>query len=256
MSDHEFIRTEARDGLLELTLSRPPLNILNGPMMDELTRAFAEAERNREAKLLLLRAEGKVFSAGADIDEHRPGKAEAMIESFHGMFRALHRVPCPTVAYVHGAALGGGCELAMGFDMVLAEERAKFGQPEIGLGFLPPVAAALLPGISGWSRAVELCCSGRPWTAHEALANGLVLKVFTSDEAEEGLKAFLAPFLQRSPLILRLVKKALRGGDDRGFSARLDAAERIFLEELMATQDVREGLAAFDEKREPDWKNE
>jgi cyclohexa-1,5-dienecarbonyl-CoA hydratase len=172
------------------------------------------------------------------------------------MFRALHRVSYPTVAYVHGAALGGGCELAMGFDMVLAGERAKFGQPEIGLGFLPPVAAALLPAISGWGRAMDLCCSGRPWTAREALANGLALRVFSGDDAEESLKAFLAPFLKRSPLILRLVKKAMRGEGDGGFSSRLDAAERVFLDELMVTEDVLEGLSAFDEKRDPDWKNE
>jgi len=123
----EFIRLAEDEGLFELTLNRPPLNILHGPMMAELSRAFEVAAEHRDVKLLLIRAEGKAFSAGADIDEHRPDKVHGMIAQFHGIFRVLERVPFPTVAFVHGAALGGGCELALGCDMIVATERAKFG---------------------------------------------------------------------------------------------------------------------------------
>ncbi len=251
----DFIRVKVEAGLFEVTLNRPPLNILHGPMMEELGRAFEEAAASREAKVLLVRAEGKAFSAGADIDEHRPGKADAMIEQFHGLFRVLDRVPYPTAAFVQGAALGGGCELALGCDMVLAAERAKFGQPEVGLGFLPPVAAALLPSRVGWGRAMEICCGGQPLRAREALEAGLALRVFADEGAEGSLAAFLSPFLQQSPHVLRLIKKALRGDGQTGFLPRLDAAERVFLDELMASKDVLEGLAAFDEKRAPQWKN-
>ena len=255
MPDGPFVRQSLEGGLFTVTLARPPLNILHGPMMGELASALERAVVEKEAKLLLIRAEGKAFSAGADIDEHRPGKAETMIDGFHGLFRVLSRVPYPTVAFVHGAALGGGCELALGCDIVVASEKARFSQPEIGLGFLPPVAAAILPGKVGWARALEICCSGQSVKAPEALEIGLVSRVFPEDGAEAALAAFLAPFLAQSPLTLRLTKRALTGAGETSFLKRLDAAERIFLNDLMPTEDVLEGLAAFDGKRTPVWKN-
>ena len=251
----ESLKVRSEGGLFEVALARPPLNILDGPTLAELSGAFGRAARDGEVKLLLVRAEGKVFSAGADIDEHRPGRAGAMIEAFHGMLRALDAVPCPTAAFVHGAALGGGCELALGCDLIFAGPRAKFAQPEIGLGFLPPVAAALLPERVPWGRAVELCCSGQTWTAAEAHAAGLVTRLLPEEGAQEALAAALAPYLKQSPHVLRLTKRALRAGGARGFADRLAFAERVFLEELMPSDDVAEGLAAFDEKREPRWKN-
>ncbi len=251
----EMVLHSLEGGLFTITLSRPPLNILNGPMMAELALALDAAREARDAKVLLLRAEGKAFSAGADIDEHRPGKAEAMIAQFHGLFRAMDQVPYPTVAFVQGAALGGGCELAMGCDIVVASERAKFGQPEIGLGFLPPVAAALLPWKVGWAEAMEMCCTGQTLKAQEAQAAGIVSHLFAEEGAEEALSVYLAPFLKQSPKTLRMTKKALRAGGHLGRKDRLDYAERVFLDELMKTEDVLEGLAAFDEKREPKWKN-
>ena len=255
MPEGPFVKQGLEAGLFTVTLARPPLNILHGPMMAELASALESAVVAQEAKVLLIRAEGKAFSAGADIDEHRPGKAEAMIGAFHGLFRVLARVPYPTVAFVHGAALGGGCELALGCDMVVGSEKARFSQPEIGLGFLPPVAAAILPGKVGWSRALEICCSGQSVKAQEALEIGLLSRVFPEDGAEAALAAFLAPFLAQSPLTLRLTKRALEGAGETSFLKRLDAAERIFLDELMPTEDVLEGLAAFDGKRTPVWRN-
>jgi cyclohexa-1,5-dienecarbonyl-CoA hydratase len=251
----ETVRHALDGGLFTMTLCRPPLNILHGPMMAELIPALEAAAEAGDAKVMLLRAEGKAFSAGADIDEHRPGKAETMIDQFHDLFRAIDQIPYPTVAFVQGAALGGGCELAMGCDIVVATERAKFGQPEIGLGFLPPVAAALLPWKVGWAKAMEMCCTGQPLKAQEAQAAGLVNHVFAEEGAEEALSAYLAPFLKQSPVTLRLTKKALRGGGHLGRKDRIAFAEKVFLGELMKTQDVLEGLAAFDEKREPRWKN-
>jgi cyclohexa-1,5-dienecarbonyl-CoA hydratase len=255
MADRQFIQAGREAGRFEVVLNRPPLNILHGPMMAEVAAAIDEAAADGDAKVLLIRAEGKAFSAGADIDEHRPGKAGAMIAQFHGMFRALEKVPYPTVAFVQGAALGGGCELALGCDVIVADPRAKFGQPEIGLGFLPPVAAAVLPGKVGWGRAMEICCSGRPLTAQEALSAGIVHRLLPEEGVQEALEDYLAPYLSQSPLILRLNKKALRGAGEKGFLQRLKVIERIFLEELMATEDVLEGLSSFDEKRAPAWKN-
>lgn len=251
----EMVRHTLEEGLFTVTLCRPPLNILNGPMMAELATILVAAIEANDAKVMLLRAEGKAFSAGADIDEHRPGKAEAMIDQFHGLFRAMDQIPYPTVAFVQGAALGGGCELAMGCDIVVATERSKFGQPEIGLGFLPPVAAAFLPWKVGWARAMELCCTGQILKAQEAQTAGIASRVFAEEIAEEALSAYLAGFLKQSPTTLRLTKKALRAGGHLGRKDRLDYAERVFLDELMKTEDVLEGLAAFDEKREPKWRN-
>ena len=145
---YKHIKAELTGGVGTIILSREPLNWLNIEMMEEINNAL-DSYKDRNIKLLVFKAEGKAFSVGVEVAEHMGGLAEKMIEVFHGMFRRMDALSVPSVAVVDGAALGGGCELAIYCDMVLASERAKFGQPEIQVGVFPPIAALVMPRVMG-----------------------------------------------------------------------------------------------------------
>lgn len=250
---YRFITVEQDEGRVTLTLNREPLNVLNIDMMREINQAL-DALKGKPVKLLLFKAVGKAFSAGVDVGEHLGDRAEEMIEVFHGMFRRLDTLPTLSIAQVQGAALGGGCELALYCDLVVASEKARFGQPEIQVGVFPPIAALLFPRIMGWKKAMELILSGATISAAEALALGLVNKVVPPENLEEEVEKYCRSFLSLSGVVLALTKKALYAGlgDDR--EKGLQAIEAVYLGELMKTHDAEEGLKAFLEKRKPEWK--
>jgi cyclohexa-1,5-dienecarbonyl-CoA hydratase len=178
-----------------------------------------------------------------------------MISTFHRMFRLLDSMQCPTVALVQGAALGGGCELACFCDIVVAGAKVKFGQPEIKVGVFPPVAAAAFPAVLPLKQVYELLCSGEAIKAEAAQALGLVNKVFPREDFEAHCQEFLASLAGNSGAILRLTKKAIKMAQGRPFTEALTAVEKLYLGEMMATQDAHEGLAAFLERRPPTWSN-
>jgi cyclohexa-1,5-dienecarbonyl-CoA hydratase len=249
------VRYEARDDVAWLTLDAPPLNILTAAMMADLTAALERAQADRALKAVAIAANGRAFSAGADVGEHRPEQAPEMIAAFSRLFGVLGRLELPLVMAVDGAALGAGFELAMMADVLLASERAKFGQPEIRLGFFAPVGVAWLSARIGQARALEVTCTGRSYSAAEMLAMGLVSRVVAPEELPVALESVLADLRKASPLILRMNVRLTRKLAGRPYEeARLEA-ERVFLSELTATEDVREGIASFFEKREPAWKN-
>jgi len=249
------IRAELTDGVGSITLDRPPVNILTIQMMEEINRALRGFKGEEGLKLLLLRAEGKAFSAGVDVGEHMGDMVERMIETFHRMFRLMDELQVPSIAVVNGSALGGGCELALYCDMVLATEKSTFGQPEIMAGVFPPIAALILPRIIGRKKAMEFILSGRTVAAREALAMGLINRVITEDSLEGEVKAFVDEFSHLSGAVLRLAKKATLEGLRDDLAGGLKRIERIYLDELMKTADATEGLKAFLEKRKPVWKD-
>ena len=197
----------------------------------------------------------KAFSAGVEVADHTPDKVDQMIDVFHGIFRRLNKMPMPTIAAVNGAALGGGMELAIGCDMVVAAAGAKFGQPEIKLAVFPPIAAVLLPRLVPPARAMEILLGGENLTAEEGKAIGLVNRVFARETFAADVQAFVAPFLKLSRVALLSTRKALREANGKPFDAALNTVEDIYLKELMLTDDAKEGLSAFLEKRPPVWRN-
>ena len=203
----------------------------------------------------MLRANGRAFSAGADVGEHRPEQAPEMIGAFSRLFDFLGQCELPIVAAVDGAALGAGFELAMVADVILASSRATFGQPEIRLGFFAPVGVAWLPRRIGVGRAIEITSSGRTYTADEMRQFGLVSRVVLPEELTAALDGMLADFRKASAAVMRLNVRLARQLIDRPYHEARHEAERVFLDDLMATDDVREGLAAFFEKRRPHWSN-
>jgi cyclohexa-1,5-dienecarbonyl-CoA hydratase len=254
-AEYSSIILEIQESVARITLNQPPLNIIDIPMIGEMHSAFARVHSASDLKVLIIDHRGKAFSAGVSIKDHTPDKVGEMIEKFHGIFRLLNSIAVPSVALVDGMALGGGCELAVFCDMVIASERATFGQPEIKVGVFPPVAAVLFPHLIGRNRALELLLTGEVIEAADAKAMGLINKVIPAQSFREKTDEFIKNLTSMSGVVLKLTKRAV----DRGLNASVDggikAVEQLYLGELMKTEDASEGLNAFLEKRKPIWKN-
>jgi cyclohexa-1,5-dienecarbonyl-CoA hydratase len=259
MSSYQHIRFSIEDRVGRITLGRAPLNVLNIAMMREIEAALEECASAREMVAVMFDAapESRAFSAGVAIEEHVADTIYQMLESFHNIFRALDAMAKPIVALVDGAALGGGCELVAACDIVIATERARFGQPEIKLGVFPPVAAILLPRVIGERRARELILTGELIDAAEALRLGLVNYVVAPPELEAKGQEILARLRELSAPALELTRRALdisRWGSE-SLEEMLTRVEKLYLNELMKTDDANEGVNAFMEKRKPVWRN-
>lgn len=245
----------ARDGrAATVTLDRPPLNVLDIPTIARLGEVIRELDGDEDLQLVVIRGAGdRAFSAGVAVQDHTPELVGPMLESLHGAIRRLRDLSAITVAAVRGHCLGGGMELALACDLVVASEDARFGQPEIELGCYPPVAAALYPSLIGPGRTLDLLLTGRTLACEEAERMGLVARRVAS--LDEGLAQLSSEVLGKSAAVVRLTKKAVRAGRDRGFSEALSETERLYLDELCPTADTAEGVAAFLEKRRPVWKH-
>jgi len=234
-----------------ITLADPPLHILDVAMLGELRDAIARVRGDRHC--LIIDAQGdKAFSAGASVQDHLGDRVREMLRVFHDCFRALSRLELTTVALVRGAALGGGCELALACDFVLASGNARFGVPEIALGVFPPVGAYQLSRQLAPRRGLEMMLTGDPIDAATARRYGLVNAVFEDFDAQAA--EWLERLYRHSASSLRFAKKAFRLAQADDFERRLADVERLYLEELMRTEDATEGLNAFLEKRPPKWR--
>jgi len=236
-----------------ITLDRPPLNIIDIPMMRQLSRAV-EADTSSCDFRIFAGAGTKTFSAGVEIADHTPARVSEMLAAFHDVFRRLARTNAVTIAVVHGHCLGGGMELATFCDFVLASESATFGQPEIKLACFPPVALLTFPRLAGLRAALDLILTGRTISAREAADLGFVTRVIPDAEVKSTVDRLLGELCSLSPVALRLTRRELRARFDADFDARLQEMERVYLDELMKSDDAHEGIRAFLEKRAPVWK--
>lgn len=251
------ITLNIEDRVGRIGFARPPLNIFNIAMMREIGEALNECLSRREMVAIVFESStgARAFSAGVAVEEHVEETVYQMLESFHNIFRLLDQGAKPTIAVVDGAALGGGCELVAACDIVISSEKARYGQPEIKLGVFPPVAAVLLPRIIGEKRARELVLTGELIDAKEALRLGLVSYVVASGELETKTQEVLSKFRELSAPTLEATRRALDLARGSTFEAALKEVEDLYLNELMKTEDAREGVSAFMEKRKPVWRN-
>jgi cyclohexa-1,5-dienecarbonyl-CoA hydratase len=236
-----------------IQLINPPLNVIDLQMARQLSHALSEVESRPEISIVVFEGDSRAFSAGVDIKEHLPEQIQEMLTSFHALIRAVVASHKITIAAVQGACLGGGAELAAVCDLAYTARNATWGFPEIKLGCYPPVAAVALPALVGQKRAEELIFTARQISGDEAVAIGLANRAARADELESVLQDTLAQLREMSPAALAHAKKAVYAWDAIHFDKGLARAERIYLDELMTTEDAREGIAAFLEKRPPKW---
>jgi cyclohexa-1,5-dienecarbonyl-CoA hydratase len=248
----EFLKLDKTNGQATVWLNRPPLNVFNIAMMKEVIQVLTEIRTDSATRLLLIRGSGRCFSAGMDVGDHLPGRVHEMFDTMHQMMLRIAQLEIPTIALIHGSAMGGGLEFAVAADFVYSAEGCKIGQPEIKLGVFPPFAIAYFPQLIGMRNALDLILTGRTITAEEAVRMGLINEVFPPDEIESRTEQVCSNLLNLSRAGLAFTKKALY--QDGAFD-RLRAAEEIYLNELMKTEDAVEGLKAFLEKREPQWRH-
>jgi len=254
--NYETIIVKEENGIGRITFNKPPLNVMDIDMMKEINNAL-KGFKGRTLKALVLDAEGKAFSAGVDVSDHSGDKAVEMIEVFHEIFENLLEIEAPTIAVAKGAALGGGCEVATFCDLVIASEKAKFGQPEVKVGVFPPVAAAIFPKLMGQKKALELLLTGAIVRGAEAKELGLVNQVFPVEGFEEEAEKFISEQIaSNSAVVLKFTKRAFLEGATKNYREAIKEIESIYLDGLMKTHDASEGLGAFLEKRKPEWKDE
>ena len=240
--------------IAQITLINPPLNVIGRPMMRELASALAEIEARSDISVVVLSGEGKSFSAGVEVAAHTPDQALAMLTGFHAVIRALISTRKVTVAAVQGNCMGGGAELAMVCDIVITTEDAQWRFPEIKLGCYPPVAATALSALVGQKRAADLILTGRMISGRQAVEAGLATRSTLDDELKTVMHELTDRLASFSPAVLAITKKAIYAWDSMHFDKGLARAEKIYLEELMQTEDAQEGIRAFLEKRNPEWK--
>jgi len=240
--------------LARITVTHPPLNVFDFQQMDELADALKQIEQRREVIAVILSGGERAFSAGVDVAVHTPENIPTMLQKFHGVILALAKFPKITIAEVRGACLGGGAEVAMVCDMCFTSENAKWGFPEITLGCYPPVACAALAALVGERRAADLIFTGRIFSGAEAAQWGLANSAHADRDLPPAIQSTLDHLFKLSPAALAHAKKAFYAWDSIHLDKGLARAEKIYIEELIQTEDAKEGIQAWLEKRRPEWK--
>ncbi len=245
-----------KDGIGQLVLTDPPLNILTRAVLGQIRTGLRELEADESLRVVVISAEGKHFSVGADVGEHLPPHYPDLIPEFLDTVRVVHGFPLPVLAAVRGRCLGAGFELVAAADIVIAGEGASFGQPEIMLGVFPPAACAMLPDNCPPGMAAELVFTGDPVDARDAQRAGIVRHVVPDERVEEEALDLAKRIARHSGAALRHTKHALRHESMDRTDGALQHAGHVYVAELMETKDATEGLQAFLEKRKPVWSNE
>lgn len=248
-----LVETHQRVGLIRL--NRPKaLNALNAVLMSELNHALSEFDQNEKIGAIVITGDERAFAAGADIKEMSTSSAvDMLLQDNISAFDKIMRISKPVIAAISGWCLGGGNELAMSCDMIIASESAKFGQPEINIGVIPGAGGTQrLTRAVGKAIAMEMVLNNRTLTAQEALAYGLVNRVVSVETYLEEALEFAAQFASRAPLAIKLGKEAVNLAFETPLSVGLAEERRAFYF-LFSTQDQKEGMQAFIDKREANW---
>lgn len=254
----EKVRLEfLHDGqVARVVLAAPKANIVDRVMMFDLMAAFHTLRTHEELKAVVLTADGPHFSFGASVEEHLPEQIGETLSRLGNLLREIAAAPAPTIAAVRGQCLGGGFELVLACDLVIAEENAQLGLPEIKLAVFPPAGAALLPVRVGASRAAQVVLTGATWSGASAAACGLVHQVAPAGELDRKVEELLqSDFLPRAVIALGYAAQAARRPITHALQHDLPALERLYLEQLMRHPDAEEGIRAFLEKRQPKWQD-
>jgi cyclohexa-1,5-dienecarbonyl-CoA hydratase len=253
--EFESVKVRIDGAVARITLSRPEHNLLNEAMLREIADGIAFAGERNDVKLIVVDSACKVFCGGIDIGEYTSQRVFQMLDAFHSAFSGMLEVGKPVVCVVNGPAIGGGAELAIFGDLVIATPKARFAQPEITIGVFPPLASTILPFLVGPKTALEIVLTGEPVAAERALELGLVNRLVPEAQLESTVNDLVARIAAHSGPVLTMAKKAILGGMGLSLRDGLKQSMNIFLNELYRLEDSQEGLRALVEKRKPNWKN-
>ncbi|KOP83661.1 enoyl-CoA hydratase [Cytobacillus solani] len=251
----EFLNWSYQDMVATITINRPPANALSSGVLKELSAVLDEVESNDEIRVVLIQGEGRFFSAGADIKEFttiETGDAFAKLSTYgQDLFERMERFPKPIIAAIHGAALGGGLELAMGCHFRLVADNAKLGLPELQLGLIPGFAGTQrLPRYVGAARAAEMLFTSEPITGLEAVQYGLANHAYPESELLENAYKLAKKIAKKSPVSIKAAIELLNYSKTDKFLDGVKKEAELF-GEVFVSNDGKEGISAFIEKREP-----
>jgi cyclohexa-1,5-dienecarbonyl-CoA hydratase len=251
----EFVKFGILSSVARITLNRAEHNLLNEAMLREIADGLSFAGEQADVKLIVIDSACKVFSGGIDIGEYTSQRVFQMLDAFHAVFSTMLETGKPVICVVNGPAIGGGAELAVFGDLVVATPKARFAQPEITIGIFPPLAATILPYLVGPKIALELVLTGEAIPAEKALSLGLINRLVPEAQLEQTVNELISRIASQSGPVLSMAKKAILGGMGLSLRDGLRQSMNIFLNELYRLEDSQEGLRALVEKRKPVWKN-
>lgn len=258
---YKLILFDDKSFVARITLNHPPHNVLTVPLMKEMAEAIESLNGRGDIKCILLEAAQpagaaqKVFSAGISLEDSKPDRVFQTLDAFNRVFQALAEVSKPLIVVVNGAAIGAGSELVAFGDMVIATPNARFAQPEVKMGVFPPFAAVMLPQLIGPKKTYELILTGHALTADDAVRLGFVNRVVPENELKKNVDEVLDRINEFSGPVLEMTKQVIGSSLGLPLKEAMKKSQDIYLNQLMALEDVQEGLRAVLEKRKPVWKN-
>ena len=252
---YRFIQFEISRETARITLNHPPHNVLTVPMMVEMAEAIESLNGRGDVKAILMDSSQKPFSAGIGLEDSKSDRVFQTLDAFNRVFTAIGEISKPLIVVVNGPAIGAGSELVAFADMVIATPKAKFAQPEVKLGVFPPFAAVMLPQLIGPKKTYELIITGEALTAEEAMRIGFVNRLVPEEQLKQTVDEILARISEFSAPVLEMTKKVIGSSMGLPLAEAMKKSHDIYLNQLMALEDVQEGLRAVVEKRKPVWKN-
>jgi cyclohexa-1,5-dienecarbonyl-CoA hydratase len=252
---YKYIQFETSGYIARLTLNNPPHNVLVVPLMVEMAEAIESLNGRGDIKAILLESSQKTFSAGIGLEDSKSDRVFQTLDAFNRVFLAIKEISKPLIVVVNGPAIGAGSELVAFGDMVIATPKAKFAQPEVKLGIFPPFAAVMLPQVIGPKKTYELILTGEALSAEEAHQLGFVNKVVPEADLKKTVDDIVNKIGEFSGPVLEMTKQVISGSQGLPMKEAMKKSQDIYLNQLMALEDVQEGLRAVLEKRKPIWKN-
>jgi enoyl-CoA hydratase/carnithine racemase len=252
----KFIATKDKDGMFQIFLNRPPLNAFNAEMVEEINGVLGSLLYRTDLKVVVFLTAGKTFCGGIAPEDFADDRSYQLLEAMGRMFEQMQTLNVPVLSLVPGMALGAGFELVMFSDLAIATESSKFGLPDIQLGLIPAFACNTLQRYIPPKKAAELIFTGGTISAREAQEYGLINQVVPDDKLAEQAGVLVRKLLQYSAPVLQMAKKSMIQAQGKPLEESIRTIEEIYLNELLALDDSKEGIAAFVEKRKPVWKNQ
>lgn len=251
----QLIEVAYDENVATLWLDRPPANAMTLEMMEQVNGALLGLRNRSDIKVLVVRGRGEAFCTGVDPADLTPDKLSRSLQVFHRIFETIRLLDVIAVAAVDGQASGGGFELAIGCNLVVASTSARFALPEIDRGRFPPLACVVLPRAAPRRKAMEWILTGDEVPAEVLERHGLVNRVFADDEFEAGLQDLIVRLTSKSGPVLQLAKRAQTESYYAGYEEALYKAENLYLRELMVLDDAKEGVRAILDGRKPEWRD-